>query len=558
MAVEAATERSPLLSKDSDHVDVAPNEVEEVATYGVGSVTENGPAEEQPVESRNYEGDPEMQKRMKYMFPAFGVGVLLVAADQTLIVSSYGKVGSDLKALNLTSWIATGYLLTMTAFQPLYGKLSDIFGRKPALLFAYSVFGIGTLCCGVSRTMNELIASRALAGIGGGGMTTVVSILLSDIVALRDRGTWQGYINIIFALGAGAGAPLGGILADTVGWRWAFLGQVPLCLLAITVTCFALRLPAQDKADWKTKVRRVDFLGAVILVAAVFGLLVGLDRGSNESWKMPLAIAALSVSLVLFAAFVLVEVKVAAEPFAPGRIIFDRSLFASYLCNFFAFGGYMGVLFYIPLYYQAVEGLSASAAGVRLIPAVVSGVSGSLFGGIYMKITGKYYWLTVLGYTAVPFGALAILLSAGLIVQSTLGICVGLVICGFGNGIGVTSSLIALLSNTSTEDQAVATACSYLFRSLGSVVGLSLSATVVQQYLRAHLRAALENGKAADEIVRRVRESLDYINTLEPAIRDVVRVCYGEATRAGFLMNLIFASGAMISAVWILEKKLSK
>src|ERR1700744_5745768 len=124
-------------------------------------------------------------------------------------MASYGQIGSDLKALNLTSWIATAYFLTLTSFQPLYGKLSDIFGRKACLLFAYSVFGLGCVFCGLAQTMEQLIAARAFAGIGGGGMMTVVSILLSDIVPLRERGTWQGYINIVYACGASSGAPLG-------------------------------------------------------------------------------------------------------------------------------------------------------------------------------------------------------------------------------------------------------------------------------------------------------------------------------------------------------------
>lgn len=124
-------------------------------------------------------------------------------------MASYGQIGSDLKALNLTSWIATSYFLTLTSFQPLYGKLSDIFGRKQCLLFAYAIFGLGNLFCGVARNINELIAARVFQGIGGGGMTTVVSILMSDIVPLRDRGVWQGIINIIYATGSGTGAPLG-------------------------------------------------------------------------------------------------------------------------------------------------------------------------------------------------------------------------------------------------------------------------------------------------------------------------------------------------------------
>ncbi|KAG9741510.1 MFS multidrug transporter, partial [Aureobasidium melanogenum] len=507
---------------------------------------------------KQYEGQPEMRKKMKIIFPALTIGVLLSAADQTIIVSSYGKIGSELKALNNVSWIATAYFLTLTSFQPLYGKMSDIFGRKSCLLFAYAVFGLGCLFCGMAQDMNQLIAARAFAGIGGGGMTTVVSILMSDAVPLRERGKWQGYVNIIYATGAGTGAPLGGILADSIGWRWAFLGQVPLCILAFVVVGLVLKLPKREQTDWKQKLRRIDFLGAAILIGAVFALLLALDRGSNVSWKANITIISISLSAPLFILFVLVEMKVAKEPFAPGHIIFSRSLFACYLCNFFSFSGWLAALFYIPLYFQAVDGLTATEAGVRLIPGIIAGVSGSLFGGFYMQRTGKFYYLTVIAYTCLVIGMTFVFLFSGLVANSTLGIIAGMCICGFSNGIGVTSTLIGLIANASRDDQAVATACSYLFRSLGSVFGVSMSATLANQALRERLAAVLSNGDSAAEIAERVRESLAYINTLEPGVKALVRVCYAQSTRAAFGLEIGLVAGAAASAWLIKEKALSK
>lgn len=396
--------------------------------------------------------------------------------------------------------------------------------------------------------MNELIAARAFAGIGGGGMTTVVSILMSDIVPLRERGTWQGVINIIYAAGAGCGAPLGGILADLFSWRWAFLAQAPMCALAFVSVTFVLHLPKRESLGWRKELRRVDFLGAFVLVSAVFTLLLGLDRGSNVSWSIPVTIASLSISFPLFVVFGLVEQRFAAEPFAPGRIIWDRSLVACYFCNFFSFASYLSVLFYLPLFFQAVDGYTATQASVRILPAIVAGVSGSLFGGLLMQKTGRYYWLTVVAYTMLFVGILIVMLCCDLLVNNTYGIAVGLVISGFGNGIGVTSSLIGLISNAAQADQAVATACSYLFRTMGSVVGLSLSATVVQQSLRNQLHDRLNSGKDADEVVQRVRQSLDYIKTLSPEVRQVVQECYSHATRDGFGLMLGISFFAMLSA----------
>ncbi|CAG8923540.1 unnamed protein product [Penicillium salamii] len=544
-------------------VESSPSETSPLLASGNGSPS-NGTISDHHVESGCSEAEdpkappPGTQTKLKYLIPAISVGVFMSAADQTIIMASYGQIGSDLKALNLTSWIATSYFLSLTSFQPLYGKLSDIFGRKPCLLFAYAIFGTGCLFCGLARNINELIAARVLQGIGGGGMTTVVSILMSDVVPLRDRGLWQGVINIIYATGSGTGAPLGGILADYVGWRWAFLAQFPLCIIAIIAVSTILKLPARESTHWKTKLQRIDFIGAVVLVGAVLFFLVGLDRGSNVSWKLPLTIASLGVSAVLFVVFILVEIYVAAEPFAPGHIIFNRTFFACYGCNFFSFGGWIAALFYIPLYFQAVDGVSATVAGIRLLPSILSGVSGSVMAGLLMKWYGKYYWLTVIAYTFLTTGVFCIYLFSGGAIASTVPMIIGMACAAFGNGIGVTTTLIGLISNSSYEDQAVVTACSYLFRSLGSVIGLSLSSTVVQQLLRDRLRTGLRDSKNIDQIVEGVRQSLDFIKTLDPTTAKIVRDSYGWSTNKGFGFMVVVVFFALLSGCFIRESKLNR
>ncbi|KAE8150526.1 major facilitator superfamily domain-containing protein [Aspergillus avenaceus] len=480
---------------------------------------------------------------LRYIFPAISIGVFLSATDQTIIMASYGQIGSDLKALNLTSWIATSYFLTLTSFQPLYGKLSDIFGRKACLLWAYAIFGTGCLFCGLAQNIYQLIAARVFQGIGGGGMTTVVSILLSDIVPLRDRGVWQGIINIIYATGSGIGAPFGGILADYIGWRWAFIAQTPICILAFAAVSFMLHLPPREDSHWKDKLRRIDFPGAIVLVGAVLGFLIGLDRGSNESWTIPITIISLSVSAALFVLFVVVEVFYATEPFAPGHIIFDQTFFASYGCNFFSFGGWLAALFYLPLYFQAVDGVSATVSGLRLLPSIVAGVSGSLFAGFVMKWTGRFYWLTVAAYTSLTAGVTIVFLFSGAAGESLIPMIIGMVLAGFGNGIGVTTTLICLSELA-------------LFRSLGSVIGMSLSSTVVQQLLRERLRSSLRDSKDIDRIVDGVRQSLDFIRTLDPSVGKVVRGCYGWAMNKGFAFMVGVVAFALISSLFIREKKL--
>ncbi|KAH7162580.1 major facilitator superfamily domain-containing protein [Dactylonectria estremocensis] len=482
--------------------------------------------------------------------------IYMVAIDQLLTVATYTKIGNELNALNSTSWIATAYFLTLTSCQPLYGKLSDIFGRKPCLLFAYSVFALGCLGCGLARSMGELCVARALAGVGGGGMNSVVSILLSDLVPLRERGVWQGYINILWAAGTSTGAPLGGLLADSIGWRWSFLGQVPLCFVAFSAVYLVLDLPPVSHDHWLVRMRQIDFLGAFTLVIAVIALLVGLDSGSNLGWTHVITLVTLSSAPALFALFVFVEVAIAANPFAPGHIIFDRSLFACYLANFFGVAGQMAVIFFMPLFFQAVNGHSATQSGALLVPGMIAGVLASLFSGWRIKRTGKFYWVIVSGYGVLLLSVLPSALSV--LFRFTPGEVFGLVLTSLGAGCGITATLIGLLANAAVEDTAVVVACSYLFRSLGSSVGISTGSAVLQQVLRSQLAARLPSGDEARDIEDKVRQSLDYIKELPPHIADQVRSSYQVATLGAFALILAYLITSFLVTFWVKERTLKR
>ncbi|KAJ6566891.1 member of the major facilitator superfamily [Mycena capillaripes] len=481
------------------------------------------------------------------------IGIFLCAMDQTIVVSSYAAIGSELNQLQNTSWIATAYMMTLTSFQPLYGKMSDIFGRKACLLFAYTIFALGCLCCSFAKTLPQLIFARGIAGIGGGGMSTVVSIIMSDIVPLRSRGTWQGIMNIIYASGSATGAPLGGFLSDTIGWRWGFLAQVPAIVVAFITVSFALHLPHTETSDFNTKLKRVDFSGALALVLCVFFLLFSLDRGGNIAWNDRYTIGALSAFAVFFALFAFVELVWAAEPFAPRRIIAHRSLIGAYMVNFFALMSSFSMLFHVSLFYQAVLGKSPSEVGFWLMPTVFGGVIGSLGGGLYIQTTGRYYWVTFYAYLAMAVSMLGTVLEAGIITTSAI----ASFISAIGNGTGVTTSLIALISNAGPADQAMATAASYLFRSLGSVVGLSVGSTLLQLSLRVSLRKALTDDVDVDEIVRRVRESLTYIDELDAGTAGIVRTAYEHAVRVTMWFSTAMAACALIAAAFIREKPIT-
>lgn len=338
----------------------------------------------------------------------------------------------------------------------------------------------------------------------------------------------------------------------------SFIAQVPLVAIAWIAVYFVLHLPKLETSHWLEKLKKVDFTGAIFLVSAVLSLLLGLDNGSNVGWNSLYTIIPLSISPALFAIFILVEIKVASHPFAPGHVIFDRSLFAAYLTNFFNFFGQFTVLFYLPLLYQAVNGSSAVKAGLLLLPISIFGVSASLLSGYIMRRTGRYYKLTVTTTGILLLSVVPLVLFAGAWFRSTLGSSIALAMVAVGTGSTVTSTLIALISNASKEDMAVVVACSYLFRSLGSALGVSIGAAVLQLVLRSQLEAGLGNGQEAWEIEQHVRESLDYIKQLEPATAEIVRHCYQVAVIHVFGLQAIPFGLAFLSSFYIKEKSLGK
>lgn len=329
-----------------------------------------------------------------------------------------------------------------------------------------------------------------------------------------------------------------------------------MCALAFIAVYFILHLPPVSHDHWIKRTTQIDFPGAFLLITATSALLVGLDMGGNHSWNSPLTIGLLVSTLPLYLIFMYVE-HVAKHPFAPSHVIFDRKLVSPFLSNFFAMGSYIALIFYVPLYFQAVEGLSSTQAGVRLIPAIAASVTGSVGGGMIMQKTGKYYWLTLVAYCLMFIGQSGTLLFSGVIVNSQVGIMVSLTVAALGGGTGVTTTLIALISQCDPGDQAIVTACSYLFRSLGSAVGVSLAATVMQARLRQQLAMRLGEGPEVDTIVEGVKQSLTYLDKLTPEVRALVVKCYEKSVSAAFGFSCVLVLGAVMSTCFMKEKRLT-
>ncbi|KAL2915075.1 hypothetical protein HK105_205399 [Polyrhizophydium stewartii] len=239
------------------------------------------------------------------------MAVFLASLDQTIVSVAIPAVAKEFKSLDEIAWIGAAFFLTSTAFIPTYGKLADIFGRKPVFLLAVGVFEIGSIMCGASTSMKMLIISRAIAGLGGGGIFSLAIIIISDLVPLKDRAKYQGLIAACFGLASVAGPLLGGLFTDKLSWRWNFYINGPLGAVTIVVAMFILKLP-HTGGDWRESFARVDFLGTTVLVAGVITFLIPIQGGGTlYEWNSPTVISLFIVGAVLLIAFVLIELRVA-------------------------------------------------------------------------------------------------------------------------------------------------------------------------------------------------------------------------------------------------------
>ncbi|KAI5481878.1 MFS general substrate transporter [Pseudohyphozyma bogoriensis] len=469
------------------------------------------------------DGEPPLRDDLWLILTGMWCGSFLSALDSTVVASCLSAVGAEFNASNSIGWLGTSYLMSTTALQPLYGKCAQIFGRRVVCLFSSVVFLLGTLACGLSQTYPQLLAARAFTGVGGAGLAVMMSIVTSDLVPLRRRGVFQG---------ASIGGPVGGIMSDTVGWRWAFLVQVPICFLHLGMILWKVEPSFTGEfqaVDIAAKVKRVDFGGSAILISAVFLFLFGLSLGGNElPWSAPLVWSTILAGIILVVVFLLYETFVAQEP-----LLFSRTPGFVSLTNWFLSMAQFSMLYTIPLYFVAVKGVNNSRAGTYLIPNVVFTSVASLGAGMWMSRTGVYKGMLVM------FGVFTALSPICTIFWSRdttpeFFFWVTMIPGGLGYGGVLTITLVALISAVEPELMPAATGTSYLFRATGSVLGISLSTAILQNALARTLPSVIK-GPDAETIISRLREDISTIRTLAPELREVVTGAYASALRSVFL-----------------------
>ncbi|KAI0315395.1 vacuolar amino acid permease [Amylostereum chailletii] len=484
--------------------------------------------------------------------------VFLGALDGTIVATLMTPIGNYFNKSNEASYIGTSYLLSVCCFTPLYGRLSDILGRKGAMLLALTLFGIGTVLCGLAPSMNTLIAARAIAGMGGGGVMTVSSVAVTDLIPLKQRGLYQGMANILFGLGAGLGGPLGGWLNDAFGWRSAFLFQIPILIFSFILVTVKVSIPLSDELKSQSvssKLRRMDFLGSATLAGTVACLLLGVSLKETASmpWSHPAIVGLLASSAVICVIFVLVEAFWAPFPVLPLRLITQRTPLAVSLSNLFGSMAAFSMLYNVPLYFSAVRMSSSSNAGLHLLPHSIAISTGSVFAGWMMRRTGKLYTLTLVssGFSILACTMIAFWNES----TPTWHLWLDIVPQGFGMASLITTTLIAVIAGVAKSDVAVATGITYLFRTTGQVLGVSLSGTVIQAVLTSKLRDRI-HGPHASEIIARIRHSTDAISSLDPLLRKAAIDSYADALRVVFICQIALNFMAFLSCLPIQENPL--
>ncbi|KAH7887923.1 vacuolar amino acid permease [Phlebopus sp. FC_14] len=473
--------------------------------------------------------------------------VFLGALDGTIVATLLSPIGSYFNKSEQSSYLGTSYLLSVCCFTPLYGRLSDILGRKGAMLLGLSLFGSGTIACGLAPSMEALILARAVAGMGGGGLTIspVSSIAITDLIPLKHRGLYQGMANVLFGLGAGLGGPVGGWINDTWGWRAAFLAQAPFLIISFTLVALKVNIKLPDTVQnesTSSKLRRIDFLGSFTLVIAVAGMLLGFSLKTTEElpWSHPFIGTLFFVSVIFWMAFVYVEARWAPYPVMPLRLITQRTPLAVSLTNLFGSMTAFSMLYNVPLYFSAVRLTTSTNAGLHLLPHSAALSSGSVFAGWWMRRTGKLYNLTLAS------AALTVLASVLVALwndeTSTFHLWFDIVPQGLGMASLITSTLIAMIAGVYKEDMAVATGITYLFRTTGQVLGVSLSGAVLQSVLLRKLRQRI-TGPGSSEVIEEIRydsalHSINSIPELTPSLRKAAVDSYADALRVVFICQI--------------------
>lgn len=509
------------------------------------------------------------EAKLRVIMLSMYLGIFLAAIDNTIVSTISAHVASEFNKLSKVSWIATAYLLSSATFQPLYGKVSDIFGRKSVLIFTNVAFLIGCLLCGLSNSFWWLVVARFIAGVGGGGVTSMSSITITDLVPLRDRAMYQGICNVFYGLGTACGGVVGGLFSDNKGgWRMAFLIQVPLSAISLSAIILHLKLPSKSSpqgncSSIKRKLLAIDWIGASTLVVFLVLFLLTASLGGKEIAYTSKTFVLMSIlSILSCLVFIYVELRVAKDPVLPLRFLGIRSVLGSSLSNWFCMMATMTTNYYLPIYFSGVLNMSPTDIGKRIMPNFFSVAFGSLGAGYYMKKTRKYYWFSLTFCAVAVIGQLQILR-----IEPTIPVWrqyILLLVPGVGTSVLITVALLAMIAAVPHEHQAATTSISYAFRSAGCTLGVSIGGAIFRESLsrlttERVLRYASKEHPREEllKIIDNASKSSEWVHNSAPAfIRQTLLDCYHSACKNTFLFCLVCSILTLLSFSIVREKKL--
>ncbi|HEX5117144.1 MAG TPA: MFS transporter [Pseudonocardiaceae bacterium] len=517
------------------------------------STTEIGPAPDVSAPNGSPAGGPPgpaapvqvSRQRINAVFGAVALGMLLAALDQTIVSTALPTIVGDLGGAGHLSWVVTGYLLAETVSTALIGKFGDLFGRKQMFLLSVVVFLIGSFCCGFANSMTWLIGWRAVQGLGAGGLLVTSSALIADVIPLRERGKYQGALGSVFGVVTVIGPLLGGLFVDHLSWRWAFYVNIPVGIIVIAVA-----IPAIPSVRSALK-PVIDYLGIILVTLGASGLtLVTSWGGTTYPWLSTTIIAMAVASVVALALFVVVERR-APEPVLPMRL-FTNPVFAvagpmSFIVGFAMLGG----ITFLPTYLQYVQGTSATASGIRMLPMVLGLLLAAIGSGNVVSKTGRYRVFPIAGSVGMAVGLY--LLSK---LDEHTGFWLGslyMFVLGVGVGLAMQVLLIAVQNTVDYADLGVATSGVTFLRTIGSSFGVAVFGSVYASRLTHNLAAALAAHPLPPGVDPRATQSPEALHRLPATVSAPVVHAYAQSLHVVFLAGVPVAVVAFVLSLFLKE-----